>query len=75
MLTMDKIRAILKAHGVIFDEHNGDEVQEFRCFCYAFSDAYDVIRYTPEAGGWRLIDCAGNSELLTLASLKAWLGY
>lgn len=75
MLTMDEIRAVLKAHGVIFEERNGDEVKEFRCYCYAYCDTYDIIRYTPEAGGWWLIDCAGNSEPLTLASLKEWLGY
>lgn len=75
MLTTNKIRAVLKAHGVIFEERNGDEVKEFRCYCYAYSDTCDIIRYTPEAGGWWLIDCAGNSEPLTLASLKEWLGY
>lgn len=75
MLTMDKIRAVLKAHGVIFEEFNGVEVKEFRCFCYGGIDACDVIRYTPEAGEWRLIDVAGNSETLTSERLKAWLGY
>lgn len=75
MLTMDKIRDVLKVHGVIFEEHKNEGVKEFRCYCYAYSDACDVIRYTPEAGDWWLIDCAGNSEPLTLASLKAWLGY
>lgn len=75
MLTMNKIRDVLKAHSVIFEEFNGGEVKGFRCFCYGGIDACDVIRYAPEAGGWRLIDVAGNSEPLTLASLKAWLGY
>lgn len=75
MLTMDKIRAVLKAHGIIFEEFNGGEINGFRCFCYGYSDACDIIRYTPEAGGWWLIDCAGNSEPLMLGSLKAWLGY
>ena len=75
MLTMNKIRDILKAHGLIFEERHGEGVKEFHCYCYAYSDACDVIRYTPEAGGWWLIDCVGNSEPLTLASLKHWLGY
>ena len=30
MLTMNKIRAVLKAHGVIFEERNGDEIKESR---------------------------------------------
>lgn len=75
MLTMDKIRDVLKAHGVIFEERNGVEVKEFRCYCYGYSNACDVIRYTPEAGGWYLIDPAGNSEELTLQDLRRWLGY
>lgn len=75
MLTMDKIRDVLKAHGAIFEERHSAEVKEFRCYCYAYSDDCDVIGYTPEAGGWWLIDCTGNSNPLTLASLKAWLGY
>ena len=75
MLTMDKIRDALKAHGIIFEEFNGGEVKWFRCFCYGGIDACDVIRYTPEAGGWWLIDVAGNSEPLTLEGLRHWLGY
>ena len=75
MLTMDKIRDVLKAHGVIFEEYDGAEVKEFRCYCYAYSDACDVMRYTSEAGAWYIIDPAGNSEPLTLASLRRWLGY
>ena len=75
MLTMDKIRDVLKAHGIIFEERHGAEVNEFYCFYYAYCDTCDVIRYTPEAGGWWLIDPTGNSEPLTMASLKHWLGY
>ena len=75
MLTMDKIRDVLKAHGVIFEEHDGEGVKEFHCYCYAYSDACDVIRWTSEAGAWYIIDAAGNSEPLTMASLRHWLGY
>lgn len=75
MLTMDKIRAALKAHGVIFEERNGAGLREFRCYCYGYSDACDVIHWTSEAGGWWLIDPAGNSEKLTLQGLRRWLGY
>lgn len=75
MLTMDKIRAALKAHGVVFEECNAEQVKEFRCCCYGYSDACDVIRWTPEAGAWYLIDPAGNSEKLTFQGLRRWLGY
>lgn len=75
MLTMDKICATLKAHGIIFEKRNGEQVKEFRCYCYAYSDACDVIRWTSDAGAWYLIDPARNSEKLTVNGLKAWLGY
>lgn len=76
MLTMDKIRATLKAHGVIFEEYNnGHELRGFRCFVYGWIDSFDLIRWNCVDNCFWLIDPAGNSEKLTADGLERWLGY
>ena len=76
MLTMDKIRAELDNHGVIYEEFKPSPTLEgMRCYVYGYMDIYDIILWTDEAGAWYLIDPADNAEELTEESLRHWLGY
>ena len=70
------LRDVLDAHNVIYDYfHTYKQSIEFKCYVYAYSDAYDCIRYNQYTNGkWYLVDASGNSEELTIDVLKAWLG-
>ena len=71
------LRDVLDAHGIIYEYcHTYNQSIEFKCYVYAYSDAYDCIRYNQYTNGkWYLVDPAGSSEELTIDVLKAWLGY
>lgn len=76
-MTAKYIRDALDAHGVIYDYCNvNNQPIEFKCYVYAYSDAYDSIRHNQYTNGkWYLVDPAGSNEELTVNVLKAWLGY
>lgn len=71
------LRDALDAHGVIYDYcYIYKQSIEFKCYVYAYSDAYDLIRYNQYTNGkWYLVYMDGSVDELTIDVLKMWLRY
>lgn len=68
-MKLEKIKTILKAHGVIFEEiKTKNNVSALKCFVYANLNDFDILDETKIISGNRI-------EKMTLKNLAFWLGY
>lgn len=64
-MSIETIKIILTAHGVIFEEL---ETGALKCFVYANSNDFDILTENK-------IISYGRIEKMTIKNLKLWLGY